>query len=1054
LAASHQGRDAGATPPQRPADYVPWTFREDFSHGIPGWISFPLPQDVGYDPSLHTTAAAGSPALVRDVAAHGEKLLRVGLLRTLRFHVTPSSSFRIVYDLAVCGKLSSLALTLGTVDARRYKHSLPSLAGRQEARLLGREFQIPAAGTDVEVVVIEAEVTAPVAGSHNRLTLRTFEVAGERRPSLPLEAPQLDCSPVDEIAVAQEVVTAETPLVVRLGPGQPAQAAVYDGAGRLVRTATISEGGSAPVTLFQPTAATAAGLWKVEMSRGPARADFRFLVLRKLPAHPRVLLTAERLEQLRSQTYAHDLLAIVHRRAAELRASLGYNPDAGWNIARLSTVSVFSGLPEYFALMGSYGDAVAFNALDFRLSGDSQALEAARHALGVVAQWPTWTPAWFGAQGLHTYYEVGVFTQRVALGYDLIADQLSEDEKSMIADAFWKNSISPTLEDYFYFDRMPTAASNHAAQSVGGAIEACVALYGDVPDWDSRFGPALAELLVAYERLLGGLFPGDGSEAEPAGYEDFAMQGMSWGAAALQTAGIRPYGSDKMLQSFWWLRYARVSPDLVLDTGDSGAALRALSGYAWGAENAGDPALRAFYDSASDGSLMSVFSSQGTGRAPEQVPGLLDLVCCTQPPVPVTDPPLSRIFPLRGSAVLRSGWRSEDTVISLRLGPWFNHEHHDQGSFRVAAGGEELIAEAGYADYYKDPHYADYFTQAPAHNTIVVDDDPFSQEDYDGRYWPSFQHFAKFARHLFSPGLDYLSADLAPAYRDGVALGQFMREYLFLKPDILVICDHFRSPASHRYTWFLHVPVGAQTQIDSATALIRRKAVQAALTAGGEFNRWTLEQTTIPTLAYGDLDRNMVQPRAAFRLDSPAEKLGEFLVALRFQKASEEPRPLRPLRSASGEGFETPDGLTAVLFRTQAGLLTAGGLTTDGNLLAFHEREGLREIFISQARSLRRPVPGFSDRLQRAMSGALGTGRREKQSLLTSTTAVDAVLRMSPSFVELQLDCRRETDVKMLAERPPAQMTLDQVHTAPAWAGGYISLAHLAKGEHVVRISY
>ena len=612
------------------------------------------------------------------------------------------------------------------------------------------------------MIVLEAEVAAPPSGSHSRLTLRALEIQAERPASVLIRAPELDRSPVDDIAVAQEVVAAGNPLKVELGSGSAARVAVYDDVGGLVRTANIPAGEARDTQVAAPDKP---GLYKAEITSRPARSEFYFLALGKVPAHPRVLLTSERLEQLRSQSYSNELLAIVHRRASELRNSLAYNPKAGQNIALLPVVSVHPGLVEYFALMESYSNAISFNALDFRLSGDRQALEAARRALLTVAAWPTWTPPWFTAHGLHTYYEVGVFTQRVALGYDLIADELSPEDKSQIAEAFWKNSIRPTLDEYFFYDRLPIAASNHEAQSVGGAIEACVALYGDVPDWTTRFGPALAELVVAYERLLDGLFPGDGSEAEPAGYEHFAMEGMSWGMAALHALDIRPRGFEKMMKAFWWLRYAQVRPDLVLDTGDSGSELRALSGYAWGAEYAGDPALRAFYETRdrpkSDGSLWVALIP---GEPSNRLRAFWTLSAARSPAMVTPEPPLSRIFPARGSAVMRSGWLPEDTVISLRVGPWFNHEHHDQGSFRAAAYGEELVAEAGYADYYRDPHYPDYFTQAPAHNTVVIDDDPFSQEDYDGRYWPAFQNFAKFERHVFSPGIDYLAANLAPAY--------------------------------------------------------------------------------------------------------------------------------------------------------------------------------------------------------------------------------------------------------------------------------------------------
>ena len=118
------GRAQGAPLQQPASDFTPWTFREDFSHGIPGWVSFPLSQDVGYDPTIYTTQVGGSPVLVRDMTSYGERLLRVGLVRPLMFHVAPSSSFRIVYDFETCGRIIGLHLALGAMDGRRYNHSL------------------------------------------------------------------------------------------------------------------------------------------------------------------------------------------------------------------------------------------------------------------------------------------------------------------------------------------------------------------------------------------------------------------------------------------------------------------------------------------------------------------------------------------------------------------------------------------------------------------------------------------------------------------------------------------------------------------------------------------------------------------------------------------------------------------------------------------------------------------------------------------------------------------------------------------------------------------
>jgi hypothetical protein len=1017
------------TPAQRPSDFIPWTFHEDFSHGIPGWVSFPLFQDVGYDPTVYTKEVNGSSVLVRDMISYGARVLRVGLVRPLRFHAAPSSSFRIVYSFETCGKLMGIRLSLGARDGRRYNSPLSSQPGEHEVQVEGRQLEIPVAGAEVEAIVLEAEVAAPPLGCHSVLILRALEIQAERPETLPLRAPELDHSIVDDVAVAKEVVSAGSALKVELGSGPAARLALRDGAGELVRAENIPAGGARGTQVAVPDKP---GLYQAEITSSRAESEFSFLVLGKVPAHPRVLLTSERLGQLRSQSYSNELQAVVRRRASELQNSIAYNPKAGLNITLLPTVSVHPGLTEYFALLENYGNDIAFNALDFRLSGDRQALESARRALLAVSAWATWTPPWFIANGLHNYYGAGVFTQKVAFGYDLIADELSQEDKSQIAEAFLEKSIRPALDGYFTYDRLPIAPSNHEAQTVGGAIEACVALYGDVPDWSRRFGPALAELLVTYERMLDGLFPGDGSEAEPAGYEHFAIEGLSWGMAALHALDIRPRGFDKMMKAFWWLRYAQVRPDLLLDTGDSGHGLPGLSGFAWGAEFGGDPALRAFYDTATEDSLQGVFGSGNKGQMNERPPGFLDLVCCTRPSEAPPQPPPSRIFPARGSAVLRSGWQPDDTVISLRAGPWFNHEHHDQGSFQVAAFGEDLIAEAGYADYYRDPHYPDFFTQAPAHNTVIIDADAFSQEDYDGRYWAAFQNFAKIERHVLSPGIDYLAANLAPAYADASQVNRLGREYLFLKPGILIVHDRIEAATPHSYAWLLHIPTGAEASIDAARALIRRQAAFAALTAAGENTRWTLEQQPVPTIAYGNFDRIQVEPRETFRLNSAREKESSFLVAMHFQKAGREATPLQPVSTASGEGFQAAGGAAEVLFRSRPGQLTAGDLTAEADVLAINHESDPQEIFGGNLKSL----------------------QRGEQVLVTSNPAADVTLHGIPAPTEIHIFCSATTSLKIYMEKLPREVRSDQALVPPSRAGGFISLERLAKGEHGVSISY
>jgi hypothetical protein len=195
-----------------------------------------------------------------------------------------------------------------------------------------------------------------------------------------------------------------------------------------------------------------------------------------------------------------------------------------------------------------------------------------------------------------------------------------------------------------------------------------------------------------------------------------------------------------------------------------------------------------------------------------------------------------------------------------------------------------------------------------------------------------------------------------------------------------------------------------------------------------------MQSQPVPANAYGDFDRTQVEPREAFRLDSPRGKEGDFLVALHFQKASEEAAPLLPLRTTSGDGFRAriASGSTTALFRRNVGPLMAGEISTDGSSLVVSERGSGEEIFAAQGRSL----------------------RRGQQLFMSANPAVEVVWDNQPSFTNLHVICTGETDLRIFPKKQPVEVIVDQVRITPTLAEGFISLAHLAKGEHVVRISY
>lgn len=1014
----------------RPA-VVPWTFRADWTGGFSGWMSFPLAQDVGYDPSLYIEKEGPRSVLLHTFLSHGQSRPQFGLIRPLKFWAGPEARFDVSYRLKIAGRLSGLTLTLAGTDGRLYSAPLPSGDGEHAVRLRGRELGITTL-TPMDAIILRGRLLAPPEGRTSRWVLERFVAHAARPPEVALAHPALVSSP-QLVQVVPEVFRIGQPLKIILKSSQPQpQVKLFDGEGHPVNARVRNLAGRQAAMALGDLATP--GLWRAEVTQGAARTAFRFLVLGKIPPHPRLLLSQERLEALKSDPRYSSLRKQIHLRAKSLASSLTYNVNVGNDIALMPSGPgigpAFPGqLRPYFEVANEYASAVAYNALDYRLNGNPDSLVAARRALLTMIQWKAWVPPRWRSHGLRTYYEVGVFTQLVAFGYDLIADELTPQEKAGVAQAFWEKVIEPTSKEYFSYNRDPIGASNWMANSLGGAIAAAVADAGDTDGWAHREGPALAELTCAFEQLLRGLFPGDGSEAEPIGYENFAMQGISWGMSGLAALGVHVEGTQRVFEGFWWPYYATVRPGRELGTGDFDGHLKGLSGFAWGAEHAGIPALRSFYDAGTRLNLSHGTAVGPNGHFFEEMLGPLDLACCSKPPQPFKSPPPSRVFPKRGSAVLRSGWEPTSTVISLRVGPWFNHEHHDEGSFQVAAFGQVLIAEAGHANYYTDPRYPDYFTQAAGHNTVLVDGNPFSQAAFAGRFWPGFA-YPHFTSRLLAGAFDYLAADLTSAY-DG-RLESYQREFFFLKPDILIVRDRLRAAGVHTFSWLLHTPPGSRLETDGARASVKRQKASALLTALGPNTEWKEARTPIPADLFKDLDHKSIQPRRELFLTSGHAAAEQFLVGMKFVSAAEgKAAGLQPWSEAAGEGLQSTGRESAtIVFRTGPGPLQVGALSTDGTVLA---RQGSSNSNSWLALGARRVQEG-------------------KQVLFTATPPADVIAENRDGTLKLHLHNGATGRITARRSAKPRSVEIDGEPGRFTYQDGMVTVSNLPAGVHFVAI--
>jgi hypothetical protein len=156
--------------------------------------------------------------------------------------------------------------------------------------------------------------------------------------------------------------------------------------------------------------------------------------------------------------------------------------------------------------------------------------------------------------------------------------------------------------------------------------------------------------------------------------------------------------------------------------------------------------------------------------------------------------PLSRLFPQRGIASMRSGWDKDDFLVSHRCGyeMWRLHKQSDQNHIALYARGERFLVDEGYGQP-ELSQMADsvskvdrYFGRSDVHNTVLIDGRGQNGNQIDTGWAEGrlidWQH---------TPQFDTSLGDASEAYGDDHAIDQALRRVVFVRqashPFVVVI---------------------------------------------------------------------------------------------------------------------------------------------------------------------------------------------------------------------------------------------------------------------------
>jgi len=769
------------------------TFKADFEAGSVGpWSSYPPAQDTAYDPTIWVKKVEGHPGLclVREISAWTPSEYIFGVRKKLAIYLSKSSRIAFRFYVKSYAGIEKIIVKLGFGDGSSKEIPVPvaqTMVWQEAVIQMEREIDEPAP-KKLDALAIMAVCRRADPEAKLRLAVDDLEITGFREKTIQIRKPRVHS--LEELRVAaagdhfsegQEMtIEAEFPVAVKSGQVELGNGWRKGLFARLkmrrvrgnVWTASIPE--------------LSKGHWRAEIKGATPgghslASTFAFLVKPKsAPSeHPFLLVTGADLAGIKGAIESGGTKSVwdkVRQGAAAFRER--FNPaDFRYNLDAYDEVFWLPTYEGYVRALHTPSQFIRDNAIVYAVSGDRAAGDAARRALLSISAWPSFVHPHILNQGQFTYWPVGLALIDFAMGYDMVYDLLSPEERKSIASALYHKGVTEVFKEYVRDNRVSSNTSNWISHVTGGGILCALAISREFPA--SELEPYLTGMVVKLGDFIRSTFDPDGYYGEGYYYHNFAMQSLSHSLPALE----HHFGlacPAEVANSFQYLLYQQDNETgRMYEFGDAHDDLipSSMSNFASVLNAQQDPHLLWLYRQRPGSNYLDLLfpAPAGGGAAPQ------------------TLPPVKRLRDV-GSVIFRSGFSHDDFVFIFKCGPFYNHQHFDQGSFFLADRGELFIDECGNSNYYEDPWYPRLYIQAGGHNCPLVEDDVESQTAGDFKHdVAAWQDHARIASFLDWREGAYISADLTPVYRG--KWKSLRRDILYLRPRTVLILDRAEAPA-------------------------------------------------------------------------------------------------------------------------------------------------------------------------------------------------------------------------------------------------------------------